>query len=675
MTPTSRKTTVVCRVIGGADEIEAGLRNVLEHTAPEIAIVVVAGAADRPVPARVLEQQADRAGGRMRFSHLTDPTALAASLAPADLAIVDLPCRVSAGWLEGLRLAAGGGAEVAVAIALEIDVSGPVPWPVTRSEPIARGPRAAPTATRCRFVRRSAIELIGAADLGLELMTRAQQAGLACILAEEVLVSPGAVSPAPAPGSAAAARALAAVRRPQTGLRVVVDARCLGGARDGTQTHVLGLLGALAGTGGLNVTALVPADLDPEPAATLEQTPTVELVRIPASGSLPDGLRADIVHRPFQIAADAELVALARIGERLVITHQDLISYHQREYFASEPAWVGYREMTRRALRIADHVAFFSAHVRDEALAEGLIEPHRASVTPLGVDAEASAESQSPVRPPGLAALSSDAEMILCLGSDFVHKNRRFALQVVRALQREHDWAGRLVFAGPRVALGSSRRAEAEDLAADPRLREAVLDAGEVTGPQRAWLLARCSLVLYPTLQEGFGLIPFEAAAAGRPCLWAAGSALAELLPVTAAEIVAWDPAATAQGALGLMRDAFRRQANIDAVMRAGDELTWERAGARNAALYAEVCAALPSPMAQLEREQGRIGAGLSEDAIRLVGPGGALPRDVERPLLALATHHAIARPVFAALVALYRLGRGLGRGASARRRTVSRRR
>ncbi len=40
---------------------------------------------------------------------------------------------------------------------------------------------------------------------------------------------------------------------------------------------------------------------------------------------------------------------------------------------------------------------------------------------------------------------------------------------------------------------------------------------------------------------------------------------------------------------------------------------------------------------------------------MRLVGPGGELPRDVYRPLLALATHPRIATPVFGALKLGYR--------------------
>ncbi len=40
---------------------------------------------------------------------------------------------------------------------------------------------------------------------------------------------------------------------------------------------------------------------------------------------------------------------------------------------------------------------------------------------------------------------------------------------------------------------------------------------------------------------------------------------------------------------------------------------------------------------------------------MRLIGPGGALPSDVERPLLALATHPQIGKPMFRAIRLGYR--------------------
>jgi hypothetical protein len=48
----------------------------------------------------------------------------------------------------------------------------------------------------------------------------------------------------------------------------------------------------------------------------------------------------------------------------------------------------------------------------------------------------------------------------------------------------------------------------------------------------------------------------------------------------------------------------------------------------------------------------------ISEDAMRLIGPQGVLPADVERPLLALATHPQIGAPVFGAMKFGYRVSR-----------------
>jgi hypothetical protein len=63
-----------------------------------------------------------------------------------------------------------------------------------------------------------------------------------------------------------------------------------------------------------------------------------------------------------------------------------------------------------------------------------------------------------------------------------------------------------------------------------------------------------------------------------------------------------------------------------------------------------------------LERRDGRMQDWISDDAMRLVGPDGALPADLERPLLAVATHRAVAAPVFGAIKMGYRVSYRLRR-------------
>jgi glycosyltransferase involved in cell wall biosynthesis len=656
-----RATAAVFLIAGRGAGLRESLLSVLTHTPADVPLVLVDPAA---VAALSLASVQEANPGR-EIEVRSDPDAadlatLAASVAPADVVLIDLPCRVAEGWLEGLRAAAHFGAEVASAVAM---TTGAVPsargtnFPNAAAAVQAAGspvyPRSEQFVGPCRYIRRTAIDLAGQPGPGFA--RRCLEAGLAHVVADRVLVDADGADE----HQVSAVRALGVARRAVSGLSVVVDARILDGPMDGTRVHVLELIAALARGGRARVTALVPAQLNDETRAALELGSGVALVSLKPGQPPPPGLHADVAHRPAQISAYADLAVLGQLADRLVITHQDLISYHNPAYFQSAEAWAGYRAMTARALRAADRVVFFSGHVRDDALGEELVEAHRASVVPLGVDHAVSAGTSlvAPVPPPGAQALSadSDAEVILCLGADYRHKNRVFAVRVVQALQQRHDWTGRLVLAGPRVAWGSSREQERALRAQDGRLADAVIELDAVTEAEKRWLLERASLVIYPTVHEGFGLVPFEAAAHQRPCLWAAGTALSEFLPDAAAEIVPWDASASAERALALMRDPDLARANRDAITAAATHLRWDETAARLIDLYHGVCDAPASPAARLERDQGLMREGLSDEAIRLVGPGGALPRDLERPLLALATHRRIAAPVLGVIRAAYR--------------------
>ena len=112
--------------------------------------------------------------------------------------------------------------------------------------------------------------------------------------------------------------------------------------------------------------------------------------------------------------------------------------------------------------------------------------------------------------------------------------------------------------------------------------------------------------------------------------------------------------------------------------------LTWDATATRLLAVYHETCDRPATPASAMERRHGLMQGTLSEDAIRLIGPGGALPTDVERPLLALATHPQIGTPMFGAMRLGYRAvlspaptgtrgpTRRLGRGSRRERRPLS---
>lgn len=646
-----------------------------------------------------------------------------ASAAPAEVVILNSDCVVAAGWLEGLRDAAYSDSTVATATALtnhgtivSVPERGlpqaqlPEGWSfdaaaaAVREHALRLRPRLITAIGHCVFVRRSALELVGDFDLAfspgygeeVDFSQRCLHSGLCHVAADEVLVfhsgggsfaagtrlSPlqaqhermlaarypyyhAAVATGEEDVTGPLARSLSAARRALKGLRVVVDARVLVGPMTGTQLHVLELIAAVSRTGEANVTALVQPWMSGYARRMLMALDNVKQVTADAGSSSAIIERADVFHRPYQINSHADLLLAAQLGERLILTQQDLIAYHNPSYFQSFDGWAGYQRLTRTALAVADHVLFFSAHARADALAEDLIEPGRASVVQIGIDHAITRNTLPAVAPRGAAALSPDAEVVLCIGTNFRHKNRLFALRVLEQLQQRHGWPGFLMLAGPQVVRGSSADEEADLLNSSRRLERAVINVGAVDEAEKEWLLERASLILYPTVHEGFGLVPFEAADHGLPCLWAPGTSLSEILPDAAAEIIAWDAAATADRAVALMRQESARVANISAIQGAASGLSWDSTGQQLIQIYRQTCEGPASPAGSLERRYGEMEGGVSDDAMRLVGPDGALPSELERPILALATHPGLSAPLFGAIKMGYRLSHRLRRVAA----------
>ena len=638
-----------------------------------------------------------------------------AAAGPADVVILNSDCVVADGWLAGLRDAAYSDSTVATATALTnhgsaVSVPGrpgalPQGWTVDQAAAAVRTsslrirPRLPTAIGHCVYVRRTALDLVGDFDLvfspgygeEVDFSQRALQAGMCHVVADDVFVlhhgsgsfsedgqpSPlqdaheqilkarypyyhDAVHALQLEAATPLTRALGAARRALSGLSVLIDARILDGATTGTHVHVVELIGAVARTEAARLTVLVPDRLNDYAKHAFARLPGVRMVGIAKLESL-SAERFDLVHRPYQIQNQDDLTALVPLADRLVITHQDLIAYHNPAYFTDFEGWQGYRWTTRTALAVADRVVFFSHHARRQALEEDLIETDRARVIHIGVDHESRPDALAPLPPLGHERLPDDAEAIICIGTDFRHKNRLFALHVLDQLQQQHGWGGYLLLVGPTVACGSSSGQEDELLAARPRLAEHVIRFSAVSENEKEWLYQRSRLAIYPTVYEGFGLVPFEAADHGVPCIWAAGTSLSEVLPDAHAGITAWDPQATASRTIELLRDGAARDANLAAIRAAAAEHTWTRAGAELVDLYNEACDGPAAP-------GGRSGGGYglvsirSGDAVRLVGPEGVLPKELERPLLALATHRQIGWPLFAAIKVCYRAAYALRR-------------
>jgi glycosyltransferase involved in cell wall biosynthesis/GT2 family glycosyltransferase len=704
------------------------LHSVLEHTPPEVRVLVADDASPDPAIARLVDEvNAVRPPG-LAVGYLRQPSNVGfvqnvndalRALAPADVIVVNSDCVVTHGWYEGMRRAAYSDTRVATASALTNhgtivsipERNQPLPgipqeWALehaaeaVRAESTGTQPTLPAAIGHCLYLRRTALDLVGDFDVAftpgyeeeVDFSQRCIQHGLSHVLADDVFVlhygsvsfrateDPEAlrhhhhgliaarypyydewVNEVAQADDTPLARSLAAGRRALRGMSVTIDGRILTRFMTGTQLHVLEIIVALHEAADIPIRVIVPPDLGDYAENVLAGLERVRLVPREQAETEPP---SDVVHRPHQVSSHDDLALLMRAGERLVVTQQDLIAMHNPAYHASYEVWREHRDLTRLALSAADQVAFFTQHARRDALREEIVEPDRAHVALLGTN-----HTLTSLRPEASAPRGADQlgerPFLLCLGTDFVHKNRVFAIRLLEALRTNHDWDGRLVMAGPHVAGGSSAGKEAEQLVTKPWLTEHVIELAAVDEAGKRWLMERAAAVVYPSTFEGFGLVPFEAGELDVPCFFAPQSALAELLPEEAALLVPWDAEASAERCAALLADPGLRERHVALLRQAGASLTWDKTAEELLTIYRAAVAGPPRDARRLIGEvvdlnlrlqQMEERGGYDKYSLALVGPSGALPEDMRRPLLAVATRRTLRALVFPPLRALYAL-------------------
>lgn len=375
------------------------------------------------------------------------------------------------------------------------------------------------------------------------------------------------------------------------GLRVLVDATNLGPTQMGTQTTILALIEALAKRNDVAEVGVVLAHEPPAYGRGILDLPNVR-ARICPGDDLSIFGRMDIGHRPFQPDQHFDRKPWRAVCDRFAVSMLDVIGYQIGSYHPDPETWLEYRTAVKHAVATVDGVFVISADVREQLQREALpIDPSRLFVVHYGTEHLLGNE---PGRPPEdfVRRHRLADEFLLCLGTNYSHKNRDIAVRLHAAL-RKRGWNSTLVLAGAFVPFGSSRVSEAVEA---PALAEdGIVVLPDISEQERNWLMRHASLVVYPTSAEGFGLVPFEAARFGTPTLNVGFGPLEELgggrIPVVAAD---WSTETLVECAEALLRDPALAKAQVEASLGAGAEYTWARAAEEFASAYRALIAAPP---------------------------------------------------------------------------------
>ena len=200
------------------------LHSVLEHTPPDVRVLVADDASEDPAIGRLVEQVNAVRPPRSAVVYLRQPQNVGfvhnvnealRLLAPADVIVLNSDCVVTEGWYEGLRRAAYSDTRVATASALTNHGSivsipernRPLPnipqeWSLEAAAAAIRAESTNTTPTlpaaigHCLYIRRSALELVGAFDEAfapgyeeeVDFSQRCIRHGLSHVLADDVFV-------------------------------------------------------------------------------------------------------------------------------------------------------------------------------------------------------------------------------------------------------------------------------------------------------------------------------------------------------------------------------------------------------------------------------------------------------------------------------------------------------
>lgn len=260
-----------------------------------------------------------------------------------------------------------------------------------------------------------------------------------------------------------------------------------------------------------------------------------------------------------------------------IYTVHDLMPLKAPEWFSAKERRM-FRAAVTNAAKTAVAVIADSRSVAEELCGRLDMEPSRVHVVPLGISGVFAAR-----QPPEAVEATcsrygiSPGGYMISVGAVSDRKNLK---PVVRALASVKDLP--LVLAGP---MGLGAEAVVDEIRRQGATEKVML-TGWLELEDLLALIAGATALVHPSLDEGFGLTPLEAMAAGVPAVVSDRGALPETVGDAAIVVGADDSDGWAEAVNRLRQDAeFREELVTRGRARAG-EFTWARTAQRTVEVY-----------------------------------------------------------------------------------------
>ncbi|MEZ5379852.1 MAG: glycosyltransferase family 1 protein [Acidimicrobiales bacterium] len=350
-------------------------------------------------------------------------------------------------------------------------------------------------------------------------------------------------------------------------MRIALDGTSLVGSRSGVGAVVDELTKGLAANDDIDLTVLLisrraGADLGSHlpPGAPLRRLP------LPAQAyhwawryaSRPSVRGYDVVHGPNYVVPPAG-------GGAELLTIHDFTAWRFPELVGG--ATHSFPRLVDEAIRRGAHIHAVSNTVAEEALHYLPIPAERVHTISNGMVPPSSGDASA-----GLEA-SGGHPYLLALGTIEPRKDHPTLLRAFAELRARHPDL-RLVVAG-----GDGWGTEAYEKAlAESGVANEVIRLGYVSENTKADLLAGASVFVYPSIYEGFGLPPLEAAASGVPVVATAVGSIPEVMADGALLVPSGEASALADAIDRVLTDDNERLRLLAAGAARVEHYTWPAA-------------------------------------------------------------------------------------------------
>jgi glycosyltransferase involved in cell wall biosynthesis len=232
--------------------------------------------------------------------------------------------------------------------------------------------------------------------------------------------------------------------------------------------------------------------------------------------------RPDVLHVSWFPNHHPHDLLLVPAANACVVEAHDAILNRHPEYHRDVPSWRWYDRFVRALLASCDQILVHSESARGEIERDLGADPALALVAPLAVDPAMLRPMAMPEMVDRRERLSIRGDYLLAVGKDFPHKGMTTLLRALARVPRPM----RLVCAGEQVwSDGRDSAALTSQLGIADRVRW----LPHLSDDDLIAVLRGAHALVYPSLEEGFGLPPLEAMALGVPVVAARAMSIPEV--------------------------------------------------------------------------------------------------------------------------------------------------